>query len=257
MNFNFNRPAKRNRPDEDGGGGMDWLNQETNPHLTMDAIEFGMDHEATDDPGEEPEYFEPCPLPSRRREKKALGKPGKREICFLCAYIGEKNTVLPSDDVNKIVEMLRQNTGRMDTVTLATMIADYYSDFRRKINRQLRDGETPLPIMSASTVVDHIRKHHQDPEVKQIVMLEELQELREAILNVVMEKNNKKKYKRANKVQVDCLEKIIKLELLVQSKDPSKMALYSAGSRLNPTAHKQGAVAGNTKNLFSYWDSVQ
>lgn len=230
--------------------------QQTTFLLTNDNIDNGQNEQEQEQEEEEPEFFEPKPLPSRRREQKELGKPGKRDVCFMCAYIGEKNTVLPSDDVNKIVEMLRQNTGRMDMVTLAKMIADYYAGFRRRINNQLMPGEIPLPPMSAATVVEHIRRHHQDPEVKQVVMLEELQELRESILNVVMEKNNKKKFKRANKIQVDCLEKIIKLELLVQSKDPAKMGLYAAGARLNPTAHRQGAVAGNTKNLFSYWDAM-
>ena len=220
-----------------------------------------MDHLMNDDDGaqqqEEKEFYEPCPLPSRKKERKRLGKPDSRSTCFLCAYVGEKDTIIPSDDVNKIVEMLRKNTGRMDTVTLAEMIADYYADFRRKINGSLRRGETPLPYMSAATVVEHIRKHHQDPEVKQIVILEELQELRESILGVVMEKGNKRGHKRANKMQVDCLEKVIKMELMVQKQDPAKMALYSAGSRLDPTSHKQGPVVGATKNLFSYWGSMQ
>jgi hypothetical protein len=170
--------------------------------------------------------------------------------------VGERETALPSDDVNKIVEMLRQNTGRMDSTILAESIADYYATFRARINSTLQRGETPLPHMPASTVLEHIRKHHQDPEVKQIIMLEELQEIREELLNVVFEKNNKTRNTRGNKVQIDCLEKVIKLELLVQSKDPAKMALYSAGARVNPTVHKQGAVAAATKNLYSYWDRV-
>jgi hypothetical protein len=223
--------------------------------MSNEELQAGMDA-VNDEPEHVAEYYEPCPLPSRRKEFKRLGKPDHRSKCFLCAYIGERDTTLPSDDVNKIVEMLRKNTGRMDTVTLAEMIADYYAVFRQKINSSLRQGEKPLPPMCAATVVEHIRKHHQDPEVKQIVMLEELQELRETIMGVVMEKSNLKKHKRANKIQIDCLEKIIKLELVVQGKDPSKMALYAAGARLDPTIHTQGAVAGSTKRLFSYWGAV-
>jgi len=239
-----------------GGGGGDWIEA-----AAEDVAFEGVSLDQLQAPDEEPtqddkEFYEPCPLPSRKKEMKRLGKSDARSTCFLCAYVGEKETVIPSDDVNKIVEMLRKNTGRMDTVTLAEMIADYYAEFRRKVNRSLRRGENPLPYMSAATVVEHIRKHHQDPEVKQIVMLEELQELRECILGVVMEKGNKRGHKRANKVQVDALEKVIKMELMVQKQDPAKMALYSAGSRLDPTAHKQGPVAGATKNLFSYWGNV-
>ena len=248
----------------DGTSGFDWMDQATDAafqdtqYMTLENIQGdAVDQDgAPTEPEPVPEFYEPCPLPSRKREKKLLGKPDPRSKCFLCAYIGEKDTTLPSDDVNKIVEMIRKNTGRMDMVTLAEMIADYYEMFRRKINSSLRQGEKPLPPMCAATVVEHIRKHHQDPEVKQIVMLEELQELRETIMGVVMEKNNIKKHKRANKIQVDCLEKIIKLELVVQGKDPAKMSLYDAGARIDPVAHTQGAVVKSTKKLFSYWSNV-
>ncbi len=206
---------------------------------------------------EEPEFFEPLGLPSRRKEKKRLGKAGQRSTCFLCSYAGERDTTLPCDDVNKIIEMLRQNTGRMDMTILGEMIADHYADFRRKINSQLGRGEKPLPHMSASTVVEHIRRHHQDPEVKQIVMLEELQEIREELIDICFERSNKdKKRKRGNKIQIDNLDKIIKLELLVQARDPAKMAMYSAGARVNPAIHKQGAVSSSTKNLMDFWRNV-
>lgn len=242
-----------------GGSSFQWieegasrLREEEGGGIALETIEAGLPGEE-----EEKEFWEPCPLPSRKRERKLLKKPGKRNKCFLCAYIGEKETVIPSDDVNKIVEMLRKNTGRMDTVTLAEMIADYYANFRRKINAALRHGERPLPEMSASTVVDHIRRHHQDPEVKQVILLEELQELRECAYDVILEKSSKRGHKRINKTQVDALEKIVKLELLVQKQDASKMAFYSAGARLDPTTHKQGPVVGSTKTLFDFWASMR
>lgn len=119
--------------------------------------------------------YEPRPLKSRKKERKLLGKPGKRSTCFLCAYVGERDATIPGDDVQKIVEMLRQNTGRMDSSVLAQQIADFYAILRARVNRQLVAGETPLPPMNAATVLEHIRRHHQDVEVKQIVILEELQ----------------------------------------------------------------------------------
>jgi hypothetical protein len=216
------------------------------------ATQAGLDQEQTDQL-EDNNYFEPRALPSRRKEYKRLHKPGARSDCFLCVYVGERDTLLPSDDVDKIVEMLRQNTGRMDSSALAEMIADYYAGFRAKINSSLQRGERALPPMSAATVLQHIRCHHQDPEVKQIVMLEELQEIREHLMSIMFERNKKTRHTRVNKVHLDALEKIIKTELMVQSKDPSKMALYSAGARINPTIHKQGPVAAATKNLYSYW----
>ena len=213
----------------------------------------GLEMTADEEVREEPEFFKPKSLPSRKREKKRLGKVDDRSKCFFCSHKGERNTTLPRDDVDNMIEMLRQNTGRMDTGLLAEMIAEYFADFRNKINRQLHRGEKPLAPMSAATVAEHIRRHHQDPEVKQIVMLEELQEIREELVEMVFEKNSKTGFKRGNKTQIDNLDKIIKLELLVQGRDPAKMAMYSAGARVNPTIHKQGPVASATKNLFDYW----
>ncbi len=202
---------------------------------------------------EEPEYFKPKSLPSRKRERKRLGKVEERSKCFFCSHAGERDTTLPRDDVAAMVEMLRKNTGRMDTGILAEMVAEYYADFRRKVNSQLTRGERPLAPMTAATVAEHLRRHHQDPEVKQIIILEELQEIREELIDIVFEKNSKTKHKRGNKVQIDNLDKIIKLELLVQGRDASKMAGYAAGARMDPGIHKQGPVASGGKNLFDYW----
>ncbi len=124
------------------------------------------------------------------------------------------------------------------------MVAEYYESFRQKLNRNLH-GEKPLMPTCAATVLRHIRRHHQDPQVKQVVILEELQELREEIIkNNVMERQIKKprdgrgKSKRGNKTQIDLLERVVKLELLVQSKDPAKMAFYSADARIDSTIHR-------------------
>lgn len=208
-----------------------------------------------EDPEPEPEYYLPILLPSRKREVKHLGKPGKRSSCFLCCYCGERNTTLPNDDVQKIVEMLRQYTGRMDSVALAKLIADHYAKFQERINSHLLRGEDPLPDMTAATVLEHIRKHTADPELKQVIMLEELQEMREELLKIVFEKHNKKNIKRVNKANLDALEKVIKMEMVVQQKDASKMAFFSAGARVNGMA--QGPVATQTKTLFDCWKKAR
>lgn len=198
--------------------------------------------------------FEPRPLKSRRRERKALGKAGNRATCFLCAYVGERDTTVASDDVQKIVEMLRQNTGRMDNTVLAQQVADYYAQLRARVNHQRRADEAELPYMGAATVLEHLRLHQQDVEVKQLIMMQDLQELRETLMGTVLEQNVQTRAVRGNLSQIAALEKVIKLEWLVHSKQPEKMAMYSAGSRLNPATHKQGPVNMNSKTLFDYWN---
>jgi hypothetical protein len=199
--------------------------------------------------------FEPCGLRSRRREKKRFkSKALKRSECFLCAYVGERNTTLASEEVNVIVEMIRRNTGRMESAILAEMVADYYGRFQGRVNARLEPGEPMLPNMTAPTVLEHMRRHHQDPEVKKLVQLEELQEMREELLDVVLERSKRTKRVRANKTQVDCLEKIIKLEWLVQGKDPAKMVGHEPGARLQSGAGEAGSVvATGGKTLYDFW----
>jgi hypothetical protein len=108
--------------------------------------------------------------------------------------------------------------------------------------------------MTDAMVLEHIRKHQQDVEVKQIVQLEELQELRETIIDAVLERHPKTKHVRANLAQISALDKVVKMEWLVHSKDPSKMAMYSSGARVNPARGKQGPVNKGGKKVYSYWE---
>lgn len=260
---------KRRRVEEEidllggGGGGFSFFddldqqiqNSGFQPEgLTMN--DFQSQAEAEED-GEPKERWDPCPLPSRKKEQKRFGKPGKRSRCFFCAFIGEKLTVVPRQDVHKIVEMLRQNIGIMEDGELAYQIALAYAVLRTKINGSLRPGEPPLPHLSEATVLHHIRRHTQDPEVKVEVIQSELQEARETIMDTgLFEVSSRTGKKRPSKLAVDCLDKIIKLEMLVAKQDVTKMRGYSAGARYDPNTHAQGPVAVSTKTLFEYWRNV-
>lgn len=214
-----------------------------------------LDAAAAADEEEDGGGYEAYGLKSRRREKKRfIQKPALRSECFLCAYVGERNTVQVAEEVNVIVEMLRQNIGRMETAILAEQVATYYKQYRARVNANLQPGEAPLPVMSERTVLEHIRKHNQDPEVKKLVILEELQEMRESLIDGALERNKRTKRIRGDKTQIDCLEKIIKLEWQVQAKDPSKMTGYAPGARVASGAGEAGSVvATHGKTLYDYW----
>jgi AcrR family transcriptional regulator len=232
---------------------MEQAMEEANGGDAAAAADDGQSPAVVDD--NDDDAFEPCGLRSRRREKKRFrSKALKRSECFLCAYVGERNTTLASEEVNVMVEMIRRNTGRMESAILAEMVADYYERFRERVNARLEPGEPPLPRMTAPTVLDHIRRHHQDPEVKKLVQLEELQEMREELLDVVLERSKRTKRVRANKTQVDCLEKIIKLEWMVQGKDLDKMIRHEPGARVQSGAGEPGSVvATQGKTLYDFW----
>lgn len=214
-----------------------------------------VDAALTDADGDGDGPYEAYGLKSRRQEKKRFHqKPARRSECFLCAYVGERTTVQVAEEVNVIVEMLRTNIGRMESATLAEQVASYYARYRARVNTHLQPGEAPLPPMSERTVLEHIRKHNQDPEVKKLVILEELQEVRESLIDVVLERSRNTKRMRGDKTQIDCLEKIIKLEWQVQAKDPAKMSVYTPGARVASGAGEAGSVVStHGKTLYDFW----
>lgn len=246
---------KREREDEE---------VEEEPPITMAGLglsdlarEAAAAGEGARDEGAPPEeeMYEPCGLRSRRREKKRFtAKARKRSECFFCSRAGERGTILKKEEVNVMIEMLRQNTGQMESVTLAEMVADYYERFRQRVNAKLLPGETMLPPMTERTVLDHIRRHHQDPEVKKLVQLEELQELREDLVDMVLERNKVTKRMRVNKTVMDALEKVVKLEWAVQAKDPSKCVGYKPNARVAQGVGEPGSVVSTTnKTLYDFW----
>lgn len=69
----------------------------------------------------------------------------------------------------------------------------------------------------------------------------------------VLEQHPKTKHVRVNTHQLAALEKVIKMELLVHGKDPSKMAFYCPGARVDSATRSRGPVNSTTKTLYSYW----
>lgn len=216
--------------------------------LAAEALEQPEEEESEDD-------YEPMPLKTRRKELKLLGKPGDRDHCFLCSHKGERDSVpVPRKDLAELIDFMRDNFGRMKQALLAITIADRFEQIRQRVNAKRRPGEQMLRPMTAATVLSHFRGHVQDPEWKQIVTLEELQEAREELMGMLFERKRKSKRKRPNRAAFQCLDQVVKLEWLVQSKDPAKMALYAAGARVSAAARTQGPVSVQNKNLYEFFE---
>lgn len=222
----------------------------------ISAIRLAQNDEAEEGEEEEkedPEVFEPRPLKTRKMERDRLGEPGDRADCFGCVYFGEKETTLPSDDITRLIEMARQSIGRVDLVSLAEGMASYYSKMRRRINADLHHGEKPLPKWGAAQILEHLRMHHNDPLVQQVVGLNEIQEMRNEVLDHCFEKSNKTGRVRPNKHNIECYERLTKLQWHVQKLDTTKMAFSSHGARINPEILSQGIIAHQTKRLHDNW----
>lgn len=198
--------------------------------------------------------FEQQPPKSVRQEKKELGSPESRSSCFGCVMIGERDkTAIPFEEFNQIIEMQRKSIAKVDMITLAIAMARKYKKLRNRINGNLLEGETPLPPWKASTILEHIRFHNQDPELQQIVLLSEIQEGRKVAFHALTEKNRKTGKRRVNKDAAAVYEKFVKLQLFVQSKDPTKMPNYSSGAFVEPKTLNEGAFASQGKKLVSFW----
>jgi hypothetical protein len=200
-----------------------------------------------EDEEEQPEHFDPRPLKSRRLELERLGEAPDRASCFGCVYLDDNDTLLPSEELKRLKEMARQSIGRIDLITLAEAMHDYYE---RNV-RQPIGGR--LPDWPASQILEHIRHHNQDPLVQQVVLLAETQELRTELLERCFEVSSRTGKSRPNKHNIECYEKIVKLQLHIQKQDASKMAFYHGGSNVNPEILSQGLLSTHTKHVHSYW----
>lgn len=203
---------------------------------------------------QEKEQFITQPLKSRKRSRKILGKPGCRSRCFGCVYLGEKDTSIPSKDVQILVDMQRNSAACTDLGPLVLAMEEQYEKLRTKINAALRRGDQPLPPWPAAMILDHLENHTLDPEVQKVVVLKEVMELRYNAADMCIEKSNKTGRKRINKAGVDAYEKLVKLQFYLQRLKPEEMDYFSAGARINPSSTNQGLIATGTKKLIKYWD---
>lgn len=206
---------------------------------------------------EEPEFYVPRPLKSRKIEKEQFGEATDDTQCFGCEYLDDysKKTTIPQDDIDYLRKIARDCFGRIKLAILAKGMSDFYERrIRARINANLQQGEDPLPPWPPANVAQHLRSHHQDPVVKLIVLLEETEEIREDLLGRCFEESTKHPGKdRVNSKIINDYDKIVKLQLHIQSKDPTKMAFYSAGARVNPESLTQGILSTKTKKLHDYF----
>lgn len=223
----------------------------SNPFAQLEVISTN-DNPNNNNQGKE--IFETVPLKSRKRARRALGKPGSRERCFGCVYLGERDTGIPSKDLQLLIDIQRNCAACSDLTPMVKAMAEQYEIFRTKINASLYEGETPLPPWPAAMILDHLENHTLDPEVQKVMVLKEVQELRWEAANLCIEKSKTTGRKRINKSGVDAYEKLVKLQFYLQKLKPEEMDYYSGGSRINPSSTKQGLIATGTKKLIRYWE---
>ncbi len=202
---------------------------------------------------EPPEVFEKRPLKSRRLERAEFGKVTPIEECFFCHYVGERNTAIKSQKVERLVQFLRKNLGRMQQRYLAKQLFRLYEDLRVEKNANLRHGEAPLPKMSPALILQHLRLHHHDPQVKITFGLDQCQEIREFAFERIFERGTRSGTVRVNREMLNTYERAWKLELQLQRVDPQKMLFFSADGMMDASTMKTGAIGTSNKDLRDFW----
>lgn len=200
--------------------------------------------------------FESCPLETDQLEREMLGQPDRIYECFGCEFFGDDSTSLPNSDIEQLKAMARERYGSGNRIMLAQRMAEYYAAFRQRINANLLPGEQPLPEWNAAQILAHLKGigHHNDPMVVLNDAITETREIRERLKFSLFERNTLTLQERVNKVALDGYEKMTKLLVHLQSKDPTKMAFAdTGGERANPENFSQGIFSTKTKQLHGYW----
>lgn len=206
-------------------------------------------------PAKEKEAFEPVPLASDQLEQDRLGRAEQIYECFGCAYFGDADTVLESEDIERLRAMARERYGCSNRIMLAERMAEYYAAFRQRVNAQLLPHERALPGWSAAQILDHLKGvgHHNDPVIVFNDMLTETREIRERLKGCLFERSLQTGHERPNKVAFDCFDKMSKLLSHLQKQDPTKMAFFDRGTRVNVANLSQGPLTTHTKPLSDLW----
>jgi hypothetical protein len=228
-----------------------WTNE---PHVGMpsEPMGFGDETPQRDAEPEPPEVMRPRMPKSRRLEVERWGESPCRDDCFGCVYLSDDVTMLPSEELKTLKEMVRQSLGRIKLRVLAEGMHRYFEEaIRQPINNNLRHGERPLPEWPVAQIIDHIRNGNDDPLVQQLVLLDEVKELRQELLPYCMEESSRTGDVRPNKHNIECYERVVKLQLHIQKQDASKMAFAQGSANVNPEI-LSGLLSTHTKRVHAY-----
>ena len=201
------------------------------------------------------EVWRPRPVKSRRLELEAFGPSPGRANCFGCIYLGDNEPVFAAEHLRRLKQMIQSSLGVRCWVDLAKAVHAYYElHIRGPMNARLDRGAAPLPPWPEAQILDCIRGHNLDPLTKQAVRLSKVEELQDEVYDCCMEVSSKTGASRPNKHNIESFERLVKLEMLLQKQDASKMAFaaQSGSGHSNREVLSQGPIATHTKQVHSF-----
>lgn len=198
--------------------------------------------------------YVPVGLVSRQIEQEELGHPQSQSNCFFCSYMGEDvSGSVAVEEVIKLREFIRKNTGRKNPIDVCQFIADQYDILRADINNNLKPGKRPWPEQTAADFLHCLRFHNNDPELQKWLTFEELKEVGQTALHASIVKNVDTGELQTDEKQFKVYLETIKAREMLYKTDPTKQLYYSGGKYIDPDVLSEGAIHYSGKNIHSYF----
>jgi hypothetical protein len=195
----------------------------------------------------------PCGLDSRRQEYDELGEKAPISECFACIYAGEERSgYIQSEEIQKMLNMIRVSITKISPTVLCKYIARKYLEIQYEVNRNLLDGQEPLPDWPAASVLDHLRNHVNDPALEYWFRACELNELTQIALHASVVIDPSTGNKSIDVHQGKMYMEFIKLKEALAKSDLTKKNYYSDGAYVDTSSASTGPIATSGKKLIAY-----
>ena len=172
------RDRRRARPS--GGGGRGRGRGPRRRRREETSEEADEDNDDDDDESDEPVPVIPEYHPIGAEDYNIffaeLGEPTAQHHCFGCRYAGQARSGKFSDvAIKNIFSVMAEGIGVTWPPALAMEISLLQEIYRKKVNANLKPGQTKVPKWKPATILVHWLLHTCDPEIRQWLQLMRIQ----------------------------------------------------------------------------------
>lgn len=193
-------------------------------------------------------------LPSRKREREALGEPEGQDRCWGCIYDWDsKGAIMRDEHIAEMSAIARSGIVKACPQSVAREMARHHGKLRREINAT-RGDRAPIPEWTPASILNHLRNHNVDPEIQTALRLYEIQEVLTKAFDAIVEISDKTGEVRINEKQAAIVERYIKLWYYVSGKDHKKLAFFNPGSHVDTNVASQSVVTTSRKAVITMYN---
>ena len=192
-------------------------------------------------------------LPSRKREREALGDPEPQDRCFGCIYDwNSKKAAMRNEHLAEMRAIARKGIAKGCPISVAHEMARHHEKLRREINATRGDRD-PIPPWTPASILHHLRYHNVDPELQKALFLYQTQEAISQTVDSLIEVSDKTGERRPNEKQVSVYERLIKLWFFVSRQDAKKLSFYNPGEHIDNNVASQSIVTSEHKDILRFY----